>query len=167
MDHQSHQTTGSHAFRVVSVLEVGRDCRFPRIPCGLGAGRGTRLLVFGESEWSRCRKWDETVGFWGFRAVSVPMEGRDCRFQGNPCGLGAEGGTRLPVFGESEWSRCRKRDETAGFRGFREVSVLGVGRDHTDSGCRGGDGPRNFYARSLPPASSRGGSHPIVSLFAF
>ena len=45
------------------------------------------------------------------------------------CSLGAGSGTRLPVSGESVWSRCRRRDETAGFRRFREVSVPEVGRD--------------------------------------
>ena len=33
------------------------------------------------------------------------------------------------VFGHSEWYRCRRRDETAGFRGFCVVSVPEVGRD--------------------------------------
>ena len=254
MDHQSHQTTGSHAFRVVSVLEVGRDylflgiscglgawrgtrllvsgdsvwsrclkwdettcfkgirvvsvlgegrdCWFSWISCGLGAGRGTRLLISGESVlsrcqsrdetigfqrfrvvsvlevgtrlsvsndsvWSRCRKWDETTCFREIRVVSVLEVGRDCRFSGISCGLGAGRGTRLLALGNSVWSRCWKRDETAGFRGFRVVSVPGVGRDHTDCGCRGEDGPRNLYARSLPPASSRGSGRPIVCLFAF
>ena len=92
--------------------EEGRDCWFQGILCGLGAKVGTRLLVFGET-----------------RVVSVLEEGRDCWFQGILCGLGAEEGTRLQVSGESVRSRCQSRDETAGFRGFRAVSVLKEGRD--------------------------------------
>ena len=113
----------------VSVQKEGRDCWFPGIPRGLGAGGGTRLPVSGDSEWSRCLKWDETIGFQRFRAVSVPEEGRDRGFSVIPSGLGAGGGTRLPVSGESARSRCRRRDETAGFRSFRVVSVQKEGRD--------------------------------------
>ena len=56
--------------------------------------------------------------------VSVFEVGRDCWFRGNLCGLGAGSGTRLQVFGESEWSRCLERDETAGFRGFCHFLIL-------------------------------------------
>ena len=98
--------------REVSVPEVGRDCRFPAIPRGLGAEEGTRLWVFGDFVWSRCRRWDETawfpanpcglgaeggtrlLGFRRFRVVSVPKEGRDCRFRAISRGLGAGSGTR-------------------------------------------------------------------------
>ena len=130
------ETAGFRGFREVSVSEVGRDYRFSGIPCGLGVGSGTRPPVFGDSARSRCRRWDETVGFRGFRVVSVPEVGRDCRFPGNPRGLGAGGGTRPLVSGDFEWSRCRRRDETAGFRGIREVSVPKVGRDCRFRGFR-------------------------------
>ena len=136
--------------REVSVPEVGRDCWFRGLPSGLGAEGGTRLLVSGESVWSRCRRWDETIGFRGFRVVSVPEVGRDCWFRGLPSGLGAGGGTRLPVSGNSARSRCRRWDETAGFRGFRVVSVSEVGRDRGFSvipsglGAEGGTRPRGF-----------------------
>ncbi|MBR0291609.1 MAG: hypothetical protein IJQ79_05695, partial [Bacteroidales bacterium] len=66
---------------MVSVPEKGRDCWFPGISSGLGAGGGTRLLVSGDSARSRCRRWDETAGFEDFA-----------------------------------WSRCQRWDETAGFR---------------------------------------------------
>ena len=102
----------------------GRDYGFPGIPRGLGAGGGTRLPVSGDSEWSRCLKWDETIGFQRFRVVSVSEVGRDCRFPGIPSGLGAEGGTRLLISGASVWSRCRRRDETTGFRGFCHFLIL-------------------------------------------
>lgn len=92
----------------VSVFEVGRDCQFPVLPCGLGAGKGTRLLVSGESVRSRCRRRDETAGFRGFRVVSVPGVGRDCWFSGILCGLGAGRGTRPPGVGESERSKGRE-----------------------------------------------------------
>ena len=134
------ETSGFRGFRVVSVLKEGRDLRFPGIPCGLGAEGGTRLLVSGDSVWSRCRKWDETVGFRGFRVVSVPEVGRDCRFPGIPSGLGAGSGTRLLVSGESVWSRCRRWDETAGFWGFRVVSVPKKGRDYRFPGIPRGLG---------------------------
>ena len=141
----------------VSVPKVGRDLRFSGNPRGLGAEGGTRLSVSGDSEWSRCRerdetvgfedfawsrcqRWDETAGFRGFREVSVPEVGRDLRFSGNPRGLGAGDGTRLSVSGDFEWSRCRKWDETSGFRGIREVSVPNVGRDYGFSGISSGLG---------------------------
>ena len=100
-------------------------------PRGLGAGSGTRLSVSGDSARSRCRRRDETMGFRGFRVVSVPKVGRDCLVSGESvwsrcrrwdetawfpaisCGLGAEGGTRLSVSSDFAWSRCRKWDETA------------------------------------------------------
>ena len=140
------ETADFGLIRVVSVSGVGRDCWFSGILCGLGAWSGTRLLVSGESVLSRCLRWDETTDFRRFRVVSVPEVGRDCRFSGNLCGLGAWRGTRLLVFGESVWSRCLKWDETAGFGEsvwswclerdetadfglIRVVSVPGVGRD--------------------------------------
>ena len=97
--------------------------------CSLGAEGGTRLPVSSDSEWSRCRKRDETFGFRGIREVSVSKKGRDYGFSGISSGLGAEGGTRPPVSGDSARSRCRERDETVGFRGFRVVSVPKEGRD--------------------------------------
>ena len=128
------ETAGFRGFREVSVPKEGRDCWFPGILCGLGAGSGTRLSVSGDSEWSRCRKWDETVGFRGFRVVSVSEVGRDHGFSVIPSGLGAKGGTRLSVSGDSARSRCRRWDETAGFRSFRVVSVQKEGRDYRFSG---------------------------------
>ena len=133
--------------RVVSVLEEGRDCRFRGNLCGLGAGKGTRLQVFGDFVWSRCRERDETAGFGGIREVSVSEEGRDCQFPVLPCGLGVEGGTRLPVSGDSVWSRCLERDETAGSRGIRAVKGAGMERWWC-GGCtkngNSGPGPRSF-----------------------
>ena len=49
---------------------------------------------------------DETADFRGFLVVSVPKEGRDCQFLGILGGLGAEGGTRLPISGDFAQSRC-------------------------------------------------------------
>ena len=89
MDLQSRFTRASLTESTAYGPSVTPDNRFPRIPRSLGAGRGTRLPVFGDSEWSRCLKWDETAGFGRIRVVSVPEEGRDCRYPGNPCGLGA------------------------------------------------------------------------------
>ena len=127
---ERNETIGFRGFRVVSVPEEGRDCRFRAIPRGLGAGRGTRPPLFEDSEWSRCWERDETADFGRIRVVSVPGEGRDLRFPGIPRGLGAECGTRLSVSGDSARSRCWERDETAGFGGIRVVSVLKKGRDY-------------------------------------
>ncbi len=93
--------------------------RFPASPWGKKS----------PAERSRCRGRDETACFGVFREVSVPGEGRDCGFRRIMRGLGAEGGTRLRVSGDFERSRCRGRDETSGFGGFREVSVPREGRD--------------------------------------
>ena len=93
-------------FYAVSVPEMGRDCGFSGVLCGLGAGEGTRLLffrvfvlsrclgwdeasVFPGFEQSRCRRRDETAVFPGFCAVSVSEMGRDCCFSGILCCLGA------------------------------------------------------------------------------
>ena len=89
MDLQSRFTRASLTESTAYGPSVTPDNRFPRIPSGLGAEEGTRLLISGDSEWSRCRSRDETVGFQRFRVVSVPGEGRDCWFRANPCGLGA------------------------------------------------------------------------------
>ena len=129
MDLQSRFTRASLTESTAYGPSVTPDNRFPRIPSGLGAEEGTRLLISGDSVWSRCWERDETVGFGRFRMVSVLEEGRDCWLPGNPRGLGAGRGTRLSVSGESVWSRCLERDETAGFRGFRVVSVPKEGRD--------------------------------------
>ena len=93
----------------VSVPEMGRDCCFSGILCGLGAWEGTRLLYFRGFVRSRCWRWDETVAFPGFCAVSVLGMGRDCCFSGV--------------------SRCLGWAETAVFPGFYAVSVLEKGRD--------------------------------------
>ena len=91
---------------MVSVLEMGRDCCFSEVLCGLGVGEGTRLLFSGvlsgvgawdgtrllffrDFVWSRCLGWDETAVFPGFCAVSVLEMGRDCCFSVILCGLGA------------------------------------------------------------------------------
>ena len=72
-----------------------------------GAQKASWPCAFrGNSVQSRCRRRDETVGFRGFRVVSVPKVGRDCRFPGNPRGLGVRRGTRLSVSGKSVRSRC-------------------------------------------------------------
>ena len=79
---------------------------------GVGAGDGTRLLFFWGFVRSRCQRWDETVVFPGFCAVSVLGMGRDCCFSGVLCGLGAWDGPRLLFFLGFMRSRCLRRDET-------------------------------------------------------
>ena len=116
-------------FCAVSVLEMGRDCCFSGVMCGLGAREGTRLLLFLGFVRSRCSRRDETAVFPGFCAVSVLEMGRDCCFSGVMCGLGAREGTRLLLFLGFVRSRCSRRDETAAFLGFCAVSVSEKGRD--------------------------------------
>jgi len=108
---------------------MGRDCCFSGALCGLGARDGTRLLFFRDFVRSRCLGRDETAVFPGFCAVSVLEMGRDCRFSGILCGLGAWDGTRLLFFRDFVRSRCWRWDETVAFPGFCVVSVLEKGRD--------------------------------------
>ena len=94
--------------------------------CSLGAEGGTRLSVSGDSVWSRCRRRDETADFGLIRVVSVSKEGRDCRFQGILCGLGAGRGTRPPGVGESERSKGREWSG-GGAEGAQKAETPGQG----------------------------------------
>ena len=102
---------------------------------------------------SRCWRWDETVAFPGFCAVSVLGMGRDCCFSGVLCGLGAGEGTRLLFFRGFVLSRCLRRDETVVFPGFCVVSVPEKGRDCCFSGVLCGlgawDGTRLLLFRDF------------------
>ena len=52
---------------MVSVLEMGRDCCFSEVLCGLGVGEGTRLLFSGVLS---------GVGAWEGTRLSLPFQVR-------------------------------------------------------------------------------------------
>ena len=115
-------------FCEVSVLEMGRDCCFSGILCGLGAREGTRLLFFRGFVRSRCLRRDETAVFPGFYAVSVSEMGRDCRcrFKRVPRLVGGKLTVRFSAKTRLRYCRCIRGVGSGGM----EDSPSG-----RDSGC--------------------------------